>query len=140
MEDMTFKIRAKGHKNVTSKHKSTFEITKDSEIGITADCIIGVDIDKSMLDFPEDFKNKLANNDTHVIMKLKTSNGFDEIHGYGDNELTLTHPTDIVCRKSNYTCNRTLMVKANKASNDLDSNLIEDLSNGEFMDVEIILE
>ena len=34
---MIFKIRTKGHKNVSSMHKSTFEITKDPEIGPTAD-------------------------------------------------------------------------------------------------------
>lgn len=139
MNEMKFKIHTKGHKNVTSKHKSTFEITKDPEIGITADCIIGVDMDKSMLDFPQDFKEKIANSETEIIMKLKTINGCDEIHGYGDENLTLTHPTDIVCRKSDYTCNRTLMIKADKASRDLDSNLVNDLSNGEPMDVEIIL-
>jgi hypothetical protein len=42
---MIFKIQTKGHRNVTSLHKSTFEITKDAEIGPTADCIIGVDMD-----------------------------------------------------------------------------------------------
>jgi hypothetical protein len=139
MNEMKFKIHTKGHKNVTSKHKSTFEITKDPEIGITADCIIGVDMDKSMLDFPQNFKEKIANSETEIIMKLKTINGCDEIHGYGDENLTLTHPTDIVCRKSDYTCNRTLMIKADKASRDLDSNLVNDLSNGKPMDVEIIL-
>ena len=39
---MFVKIRTKGHKNVSSMHKSTFEITKDLEIGPTAECIIGV--------------------------------------------------------------------------------------------------
>ena len=51
---MIFQIQTKGHKNVTSYHKSTFEITKDPEIGPTADCIIGVDMDKTMLNFPEE--------------------------------------------------------------------------------------
>ena len=59
---MEFIIKSKGHKNVSSLHKSTFEITKDVEIGPTADCIIGVDMDDSMLDFPEEFKEKIAKN------------------------------------------------------------------------------
>ena len=53
---MIFKLQAKGHKNVTSHHKSTFEITKDPEIGPTADCIVGTGADKSMLDFPQELK------------------------------------------------------------------------------------
>ena len=57
---MIFKLQAKGHKNVTSHHKSTFEITKDPEIGPTADCIVGTGADKSMLDFPQELKDKIA--------------------------------------------------------------------------------
>ena len=130
---MIFKIKAYGHENVTSKHKSTFEITKDPEIGLSADCIVGVAMDNSMLEFPDDFKKAIAN----VI--LDTENGHDEIIGYGHEDLTLTHPTDIVCRKSDYTCNRTLMINANKAACDLDEKLIEDLKNKKSMEVTILV-
>lgn len=136
---MIFKIRTKGHKNVTSHHKSTFEITKDVEIGPTADCIIGTDMDKSMLDFPQEFKDRIANSNTKISVVLDTENGHDEINGYGHEDLTLTHPTDIVCRTSDYTCSRTLMIKSDKAARDLDERLIEDLKNGKIMDVTIKL-
>lgn len=136
---MIFKIRTKGHKNVTSHHKSTFEITKDVEIGPTADCIIGTDMDKSMLDFPQEFKDMIANSNTKISVVLDTENGHDEINGYGHEDLTLTHPTDIVCRTSDYTCSRTLMIRADKAARDLDDKLIEDLKNGKIMDVAIKL-
>ena len=136
---MIFKIRTKGHKNVTSHHKSTFEITKDVEIGPTADCIIGTDMDKSMLDFPQEFKDMIANSNTKISVVLDTEKGHDEINGYGHEDLTLTHPTDIVCRTSDYTCSRTLMIRADKAARDLDEKLIEDLKNGKIMDVAIIL-
>lgn len=136
---MIFKIRTRGHKNVTSHHKSTFEITKDVEIGPTADCIIGTDMDKSMLDFPQEFKDMIANSNTKISVVLDTENGHDEINGYGHEDLTLTHPTDIVCRTSDYTCSRTLMIRADKAARDLDDKLIEDLKNGKIMDVAIIL-
>lgn len=136
---MIFKIRTKGHENVTSHHRSTFEITKDVEIGPTADCIVGVDMDKSMLDFPEEFKEKIANSNTKIQVILDTENGHDEIVGYGHEDLTLTHPTDIVCRTSDYTCSRTLMIRADKSAADLDENLVEDLKNKKFMDVTIKL-
>ncbi len=136
---MIFRIRTKGHENVTSHHKSTFEITKDVEIGPTADCIVGVDMDKSMLDFPKEFKDKIANSDTKVIVILDTENGHDEIVGYGHEDLTLTHPTDIVCRTSDYTCSRTLMIRADKSAANLDENLVEDLKNEKIMDVTIKL-
>ena len=110
---MIFKIFSKGHRNVTSHHKSTFEITKDEEIGPTADCIVGVDMD--------------------------TENGHDEITGFGHEDLTLTHPTDIVIRKSDYVCSRTLMIGADKAAKDLDGDLIDDLKNEKIMEVTIKL-
>ena len=136
---MNFKIKAKGHENVLSLHKSTFEITKDKELSLSGDCIIGLDIDKSMEDFPEEFKEKLANDDTKVIVELKTPNASDTIEGYGHHDLTLSHPTDIVCRKSTFVCSRTLMIKSNKAAIDLNRDLIKDLANGESMEVNIIL-
>ncbi len=137
---MNFKIKAKGHKNVLSKHKSTFEITKDEDLSLSGDCIIGLGIDKCMLDFPEDFKEKLANDDTKVTLKLKSPNASDIIVGYGHHDLTLDHPTDIVCRKSDFICSRTLMIKSDKAAIDLNRDLVKDLANGESLDVEIILE
>ena len=136
---MNFKIMAKGHENVLSLHKSTFEITKDNDLSLSGDCIIGLDIDKSMEDFPDEFKEKLANDDTKVIVELKTPNASDTIEGYGHHDLTLSHPTDIVCRKSTFVCSRTLMIKSNKAAIDLNRDLIKDLANGESMEVNIIL-
>ena len=136
---MNFKIKAKGHENVLSLHKSTFEITKDNDLSLSGDCIIGLDIDKSMEDFPEEFKEKLANEDTKVIVELKTPNASDTIEGYGHHDLTLSHPTDMVCRKSTFVCSRTLMIKSNKAAIDLNRDLIKDLANGESMEVNIIL-
>ena len=136
---MIFKIRTRGHENVTSNHRSTFEITRDAEIGPTADCIIGVGMDRTMLDFPQEFKEQIANPNTKITVILETENGYDEIVGFGHENLTLTHPTDIVIRKSDYVCDRTLMIGADKAARDLDRNVIRDLKNGEIMEVTIKL-
>ena len=134
---MEFKIKSKGHKNVSSLHKSTFEITKDLEIGPTADCIIGVDMDDSMLNFPQEFKDKIADSNTRILVLLDTPNAHDEIIGFGHEDLTLTHPTDIVCRTSDFTCPRTLMIKSSKAAHDLNPDLINDLKNEEILEVTI---
>lgn len=136
---MIFKLKSKGHKNVTSLHKSTFEVTMDAEIGPTADCIVGTGADKSMLNFPQDFKDKLADSETKVTVVLDTENGHDEINGWGHEDLTLTHPTDIVCRTSDFTCSRTLMIHSDKAARDLDSDLIDDLKNEKILEVTIKL-
>lgn len=134
---MEFKIKSKGHKNVSSAHKSTFEITKDLEIGPTADCIIGVGMDETMLNFPSEFKQRIANSNTKISVLLDTPNAHDEINGFGHEDLTLTHPTDIVCRTSDFTCPRTLMINSNKAARDLNRDLIEDLKNEMALEVTI---
>ena len=136
---MNFRIMAEGHPNVLSEHKSTFEITKDKDLSLSGDCIIGLDIDKTMDDFPPEFKEKLANDDTKVIVELKTPNASDKIEGFGHHDLSLSHPTDIVCRKSTFVCSRTLMIKSDKAAIDLNRDLVRDLANGESMEVNIIL-
>jgi hypothetical protein len=41
----------------------------------------------------------------------------------------LTHPTDVVVRKSDYFCSRTLAVRADKAASDLSRELVEKLKN-----------
>lgn len=137
---MDFKIIGKGHPNVTAQHKSTFEITKDKSLTKAGDCIIGLDIDKSMADFPDDFKKKLRNSNTKVTVKLRTENSSDEITGYGHPDLPLTHKTDLVIRKSDFICPRTLMINADKASADLNRDMIKDLEESKDLYVDIILE
>lgn len=136
---MNFKIQAKGHPNVLSNHKSTFEITKDMDLSLSGDCIIGVAMDKTMDDIPIDLKEKIRDKNTKIVVKLSTESGEDEIVGYGHPKLTLDHPTDIVCRKSTYVCSRTLMIKSNKASSDLNEKLIGDLKEGKLLNFEIII-
>jgi len=41
----------------------------------------------------------------------------------------LTHPTDMIIRKSNYICSRTLAIQAGKAACDLSRKLVEKLKN-----------
>lgn len=136
---MKFTLKTRGHVNVTSRHKTTFEVTTDPEIGIKADCIVGVASEKSMKDFSDEFKKAISREDAKIKVILRTKNASDEITGYGHPDLPLNHPTDIVCRKSNYICSRTLMVNADKAACDLDGVLINDLKNGEEMQVVIIV-
>jgi hypothetical protein len=51
------------------------------------------------------------------------------VQGFGDPRLRLNSREDIVCRRSNFACGRTLMVKANKAAKDVHRRVIEELRN-----------
>jgi len=136
---MEYTFEAKGHHNVTSKHKTTFEITQDTEIGLAADCIVGVSSKVSLNDLPIQMREAIQNEDTKIRIILETENAKDVITGYGHPSLTLDHPTDMVCRRSDYTCSRTLMIHADKASVDLDSDLIAELASGKTLKVTIIV-
>ncbi|HML04246.1 MAG TPA: DUF371 domain-containing protein [Methanobacterium sp.] len=137
---MEYVFHAKGHYNVTSRHKSTFEVTMDKEIGIRADCIVGVASEAKLGDVPDELLEAIKNENTVVKVQLETENAFDEIKGYGHPELELDHPTDMVCRKSDFKCGRTLMIKADKAACDLKKELIDDLKEGKDLKVKIIVE
>lgn len=137
---MKYIFYTKGHRNVISAHKTTLEVTRDKEIGKTADCIIGVQSESKLEDMPLEIKRAIKNENTLIRVRLETENAKDEIIGYGHPELTLDHPTDMVCRKSNYRCNRTLMIKADKAAFDLKKELIDDLKKGKKLKVIIIID
>lgn len=136
---MEYVFYTKGHHNVTSVHKSTFEVTMDKDIGIKADCIVGVSSDAKLHDIPLEIREAIQKEDKLINVQLQTENALDEIIGYGHPELSLDHPTDMVCRKSEFKCSRTLMIKANKAAMDLKKELVEDLKQGKELKVKIII-
>ncbi|MDK2789801.1 MAG: uncharacterized protein PWP15_308 [Methanothermococcus sp.] len=123
-------IYAKGHPNVQSTHKTTLEITKEDYLTPTGDCIIGICADKSMIDFSEEFKNELRKSDK-IIVEIIVGDLKETIIGKGHKDLILNHPTDIVIRKSNFICPRTLMIEADKSAKDLNREIVERLKNGD---------
>ena len=126
---MKIEIPFKGHKNILSLHKKTIEITKDSELTINGDCIIGISADLSCKDLPENFKKKVQNPDSEIIFTIKAGNCSFSIHGNGSKKLTLKHPNDIVLRKSAFTCSRTIAINCDKASDDIPRSMIKVLQN-----------
>ena len=93
----------------------------------------------SLNELPAEMKNAIKNEATQIQIILETENFKDKITGFGHPALTLDHPTDMVCRKSSYTCSRTLMIHADKAAVDLNPDLIEDLKSGKTLKVTIIV-
>ncbi|MEO2117624.1 MAG: DUF371 domain-containing protein [Methanocaldococcus sp.] len=135
---MEFIIKAKGHKNVSATHKTTLEITKENYLTPTGHCIIGIGADKSMIDFSEDFKEKLRNA-KKIIVEIEVEDLKEVIVGEGHKDLILNHPTDIVIRKSNYICPRTLMINANKSAKDINREMVKKLKEGKELIFKIIV-
>ncbi len=113
---MKFEIEFSGHKNIRSNHKKTIEITKESNLTLHGDCIIGVDATSSCADLPQEIKDKLKIPGTKITFSIRVGKHEFVLYGKGHPDLILSHSKDIVIRKSNFICPRTLAVKCNKAS------------------------
>jgi hypothetical protein len=122
-------IVAKGHKNILAIHPTTLEFTKEDDMSRSGDCIIAVSADKAMPDLSVEFKEKLLEENARVTILIEAGGIAETVTAYGSAHLTLVHPTEIVVRKSNYICSRTLAVRADKASANLSRILIEKLKN-----------
>ena len=132
-------ILAKGHKNITATHKTTFEITKEKSLTERGNCIIAVSANKAMPDLRSEFKEALKNEDAELIIEIKAGKIREIVRAHGSLQLQLTHPTDMVIRKSSYICNRTLAIKADKAAADLSRELVEKLRNPrQYVEIKLI--
>ena len=123
-------IRARGHENVTARHKTTLEFTKEEHLTPRGDCIIAVGADRGLQEFSKEFKNLLKDDDAVLEIRIECGGISETVRARGHSHLTLTHPTDMVVRKSDFICDRTLAIGADKASIDLDRGLIEKLKRG----------
>jgi hypothetical protein len=122
-------IRAHGHINVQSTNKTTFEITKENYLTKRGDCIIAVGATKGAIDLNQRFKAAARSQDARITIKIEVNGEKETVTAWGNPKLSFTHPTDLVVRKSDYICGRTLAVRADKAACDLSRRLIEKLRN-----------
>ncbi len=125
------KIIAFGHNLIKSTHKTTFEITKDSYLTERGDCIIAIKANKAARDLSDEFKENARKPNAEIIIIIEVADEKEIIRAFGDPNLTFTHPTDMVIRKSNYICDRTIAIKANKAACDFSRNFVKKLKNPE---------
>lgn len=129
MPEETEIITAYGHENIQATHKTTLEITKDKHLTKNGDCIIAVAANKSLADLSPKFKEKLRRKNAILTIRIEVEGVVEEIKASGSSHLILTHPTEIVVRKSDYISNRTLAIRADKASYDLSKRLVDKLKN-----------
>ena len=122
---MKYSFNCYGHENVTSRHKTTLEFTKDKNLSLQGDCIIGVKADFSLKELKKFIKSKVKeslnspNNKKsikiNIIIKIK---GYkDEINGFLNPEFDDSR--EIVIRKSEFVSSKTLVIGANKAACDI---------------------
>ena len=123
---MQYKFNANGHKNILADHKTTLEFTKDAEVSLRGDCIIGVNADFDLENIKR-FIKKLRNNKIMItIRKIPQNKKYKEIQEMIKAELNLNFNSnkELVIRKTDFVSERTFAVRADKAAFELNRQLI----------------
>lgn len=126
-------ILARGHAKVNATHRSTFEITMDEHLSEEGDCIIAVSANKAAAGLSESFKEALRKPNAILTIVIEAGAIMEQINAHGSSRLILSHPTDLVVRKSDYVCSRTLAVRSDKAAKDLSRELVQKLQDSRQM-------
>jgi hypothetical protein len=134
-------FEARGHKNIRATNTKTLEITKETWLTERGDCIVATGATKGLIDLSEEFKQAAKNKNAKMWIEIKADNHVDVIEGRGSPLLTYRSPISMVVRKSDFVCDRTLMIHSNKAACDLSRNLVDQIQRPEQrIEIKLILE
>jgi hypothetical protein len=128
---VTETFHAFGHENVRATHRSTLEFTKDAHLSRMGDCIVAVSAEKGLAELSDEFKESLRRPNAKLTITIEADGVTEQIHANGSPNLLLTHPSDMVVRKSSHVDSRTLAVGADKAACDLSRALVKRLRDSE---------
>jgi len=128
---MEYTFSCFGHGNITSKHKTTLEFTKDKYLTLKGDCIVGINADYSILQLKKFIKS--LNDNKKIIIIIESMDNDKKIVDKIKAEINpdFNSEKDIVIRKSEYIDLRTFAIKADKAAIDLNMDLIGLLKDGD---------
>ncbi len=127
MNSVTVVFSARGHENIQSTHKTTFEVTKEATLTKQGDCILAVKATKAAVDLPSEFKEAARKEGARITITIEADELKETVKAKGSPQLQFTHLTDLVVRKSSYVCGRTLAIGADKAASDFSRKLVEKL-------------
>ena len=129
MKPVTVVFSARGHENVQSTHKTTFEVTKEEALSKRGDCILAVEATKAAADLPVEFKEAARKEGARITVTVEADELKETVEARGSPQLQFTHQTNLVVRKSSYVCGRTLAIGADKAAIDFSRELVKKLKN-----------
>ena len=118
-------FKAKGHKNLLGTHATTLEFTKDTELTLKGDCIIGVKSDFSV----EELK-KLKGKIKITLSTAKVTGNVSEKESdiiTAEINPEFNDDKEMVIRTSDFVDKRTFAINATKAAKDINRELLEKL-------------
>lgn len=117
------KFKARGHPNILATHRTTLEITKDTELTEKGDCIIAVAADFSLQRI-KDIISSCSDNGK-VKLTVEAAGIKEEITAAVNKAFSSGH--EIVFRKGSFLSERTLGIHADKAAAELGRRLADKL-------------
>lgn len=120
-QKLEYSFYAYGHPNILANHKLTLEFTKDKDLSLRGDCIVGINANfqkEKLKEFSGNISVSIAIDDLVQTFKCFVNKDFDS-----DEELVL--------RKSSFNSKRTFGIRLNHGASKLDRKIVEKLKNVE---------
>ncbi len=117
-------VTFRGHPLLRSAHPTTIEITTEAHLTENGDCIIGVGASKGCAGLDPSVRGALKSEGAKVTLRILVGSQSFEVRAEGDPRLELSHPGDMVIRKSEFVSDRTLAVRASAASKDIPREMV----------------
>ena len=116
-----------GHPMVRSKHRNTIEVTRDPNLTISGDCIIGVRADKGLSDLSKDVRDSIRADGSELFITIEVPPERFVIRAAGSSLLSLEDSHEMVLRKTEFISPRTLAIRADAAAKDIPRRIVENL-------------
>ena len=134
---MGYSFTCYGHENITCRHKTTLEFTKDSELSLKGDCIAGIKADFSIKEIRR-FIESLGNNKKITITMETIKNYYnnknsDKIKNNENSNKKITN------NKNNYITIEKNRIKGNIAENKITEKINAEINQGFDSDREMVI-
>jgi hypothetical protein len=116
-----------GHPMVRSAHRNTIEVTRDADLTLRGDCIIGVRADKGLSDLSGEVRETIMLEGSELEIAIWVGSETFLVKAKGSPRLSLQDPHEIVLRRSDFVSPRTLAIRADAAAKDLPRSMVEKL-------------
>ena len=120
-------VTFRGHPMVMAAHPTTIEVTTEDHLTPRGDCIVGVCASAGCAQLDLRLKEGLRRGGSRATVRMFVGPYTFEVKAEGDPRLELTHPHDIVIRRSDYVSDRTLAVHADAAARDIPREIVREL-------------
>ncbi|BCU67674.1 hypothetical protein HS7_11110 [Sulfolobales archaeon HS-7] len=113
------------------------EVTREENLSLRGDCIVGVRSEKGAKSLSVELKQTIRNSG-HLVVLLTSDEAFDFFTCMGTRELPFSDETKIIFRKSSFISPATVGIRCSKSAGDLNRELISNLKNGKPLTVHLL--